>query len=107
MRVDWTLLELTFLVGEEDQRHELLRKALNEGWSAAPLQQQSFERPPAPTPPRRRTARRWKRRRGRRRQARARVQASPLPARRAPTGAARRLPTGRHPFSVRFPAARS
>jgi hypothetical protein len=37
MRVDWTLLELTFSVGDEEQRHELLRRAVSEGWSGQDL----------------------------------------------------------------------
>jgi hypothetical protein len=37
MRVDWTLLELTFSVGVEEQRHKLLRRAVSEGWSGQNL----------------------------------------------------------------------
>jgi hypothetical protein len=37
MRVDWTLLELTFSVGDEDKRHQLLQQAVNEGWSGQDL----------------------------------------------------------------------
>jgi hypothetical protein len=37
MRVDWTLLELTFSVGVEEQRHKLLQQAVNEGWSGQNL----------------------------------------------------------------------
>ena len=37
MRVDWTRLELTFSVEDEEQRHKLLRQAVNKGWSGQDL----------------------------------------------------------------------